>query len=107
MADLNHPDFFDCASNIEVAIAAIEAVAVQLDSDVVLSLKHSAEGLRPHVDAAMGDETGNAKNDAWVRIGCLVELIEEVNGSIDQQLLYGAVVLLRLAKEQLMAPEPA
>lgn len=97
----------DSLSNIYNAIAAIKAAAVERDSDVILSLQHAAEGLVSHAEAAMEVGAQDAKNAAFVRIGCLADLIDAVNVEIDDQLLHAASVLLHLANEQLSDPVPA
>ena len=102
MADLHDPDFLDCQSNIDSAIAAIKAVAIQRDSDVVLALQHAAEALPMFARAAQQEGASDAQNAAWVRVSCLADLVDEVNARIDDQLLYGASVLLHLASSQIV-----
>ncbi|WP_332747543.1 hypothetical protein [Hydrogenophaga sp.] len=97
----------DCLSNIYNATAALKAAAVERDSDVILSLQHAAEALPPYAEAAQVAGAFDAQTAAFVRIGCLADLIDEVNLDVDDQLLHAASVLLHLANEQLVVPEPA
>ncbi|QHE86501.1 hypothetical protein [Hydrogenophaga sp. BPS33] len=104
---LDHAGLLDSLSNIYNAIAALKASAIERDSDVILSLQHAAEGLLSHAEAAMKEGARDAQSAAFVRIGCLADLIDKVNADIDDQLLYAASVLLHLANAQLVAPEAA
>lgn len=97
----------DCLSNIYNAIATLKAAAVARDSDVILSLTHAAEGLPHYAEAGLANGAFGAKTEAFVRIGCLADLIDKVNLDVDDQLLHAATVLLHLANQQLEAPEPA
>ena len=96
----------DCLGNIYNAIATLKAAAVARDSDVILSLTHAAEGLPQYAEAALSTGTFEAKTEAFVRIGCLADLIDKVNLDVDDQLLHAATVLLNLANKQLEEPQP-
>lgn len=101
----------DCLSNIYNAAAVLKAAAFERESDVdvVMSLHHAAEGLVSYAEAAL--VAVDAQDEAFVRIGCLADLIDKVNVDLDDQLLHAASVLLHLANEQLateqLVPEPA
>lgn len=97
----------DCMSNIYNAIAVLKADAVACDSDVILSLMHAAEGLPQYAEAGLLDGAFDAKTEAFVRIGCLADLIDKVNLDVDDQLLHAASALLHLANQQLELPQPA
>lgn len=103
----NNAALLDCQSNIHNAIAAIKAAAEGLNSDTITALQHAAESVLPHAVAAQEDGTEQAISDAFVRIACLADLIDDVNVSIDDQLLHAASVLLNLANEQLVEPATA
>lgn len=97
----NNASLLDCLSNIYNAHAAIKAAAFDHGSDSITALMHAAEALSIHVTAAQKDGTEKAISDAFVRIGCLADLVNDVNVNIDDQLLHAAAVLLHLANEQL------
>lgn len=103
----NNAALLDCQSNIHNAIAAIKAAAEGRNSDTITALQHAAESVLPHAVAAQEEGTETALSDAFVRIACLADLIDNINLSIDDQLLHGASVLLHLASEQLVEPTTA
>lgn len=104
--DLTNTGLLDCLSNIQNAIATLKAAAEGRDSDVIMSLKHAAEGLPYYAQAAQSKGPSDAQTEAFVRIGCLADLVDKVNLDFDDPLLHAASVLLHLANEQLVL-EPA
>lgn len=98
---LNNAALLDCMSNLYNANAAIKAAASDHLNDSIYALDHAAEGLLKYVEAAEKDETEKARSEAFVRIGCLADLVNEVNVKFDDQLLHAAAVLLHLASAQL------
>lgn len=103
----NTASLLDCQSNICNAIAAIKSAAIERSSDTISALQHAAEGVLTHALAAQEEGTETALSDAFVRIACLADLIDDINLSIDDQLLHAASVLLHLANEQLVEPTTA